>query len=177
MGRAPVDTMKEPPAMTRTFFRTGSSAILALFTAMFLLVTAVSAGGGGLPPVVTDLHITVGHSYDDDSYADFTFLTNQDAGSILAASTEPAISTVDFNEFAHVDAAVLQLAQTGPKHDVRLRGLLPNTRYYYVMIVEKANHQKTKVEGYFKTVGAQLDPGTNYNPINCTPYQEMTGTC
>lgn len=163
--------------MFRTLFRTGSSALLALFAAMFLLVTAVSAGGGGLPPVVTNLKITVGHSYDDDSYADFTFVTNQNAATILAASLQPTISTQDFNEFAHVDAATLQLEQTGPKHSARLRALQPNTRYYYVMIVEKANHQKTKVEGYFKTVGAQIDPGMNYHPITCTPFEELTGTC
>ncbi len=163
--------------MARILFRNGTSALIALFAAMFLLVTAVSAGGGGFPPAVTQLKITVGHSYDDDSYADFTFLTDQDAATILSASTQPTISTQDFNEFAHVDAAALQLAQTGPTHSVRLRNLQPNTRYYYVLITEKANHQKTKVEGYFKTVGAAIDPGANLVGADCTPFQELTGTC
>jgi hypothetical protein len=163
--------------VTRAMFGKMGTLFFALFASMFLLVSTVCAGGGGLPPVVTNLHIASGVDSDQGIYADFIFDTNQPAASILAASTELPISHVDFNEFAHVDSAVLQLDLTAPKHSVRLWNLNPNTRYFYVLIEEKENHQKTKVEGYFTTVGQQLDPGTNYNPIYCTPQQEVDGSC
>jgi hypothetical protein len=162
--------------MSRASFGRVSALFIALFASLFLLVSTVSAGGGGLPPVITNLHIMPGHSGADGYYVDFTFDTNQPAATILAASTEMPISNVDFNEFAHVDAAMFQLP-TEPKHSVRLWNLNPNTRYYYVLISENDKHQKTKVEGYFKTTGQQLDPGTSYNPVYCTPQERLDGTC
>jgi hypothetical protein len=105
--------------------------------------------------------------WGDDSgnqYAEFSFTTSIDATVVLAVSTQAPDSTVYYHEFAHVDAATMQLIPA-KQHTLDLGVLKANTTYHYALVAVVDEQHRTRVEGTFKT-GEPIDSGSHGNPIS-----------
>jgi hypothetical protein len=119
-------------------------------------------------PCIGKITIQQSCTAEDGMYADFLFKTSIDASIFLGASTDAPNSTVYYNEFAHVEAAAMQLFPA-QQHGVRLRNLNQNTTYHYALIAAVDAQHKSRVEGTFKT-GQLIDgcggPGWHGNPVS-----------
>jgi hypothetical protein len=105
--------------------------------------------------------------WGDDSgnqYVQFSFDTSIDAAVVLAVSTQAPDSTVYYHEFAHVDAATMQLIPS-TQHTIELGVLKPNTTYHYALIAVVDEQHKTRAEGTFKSA-EPIDSGSHGNPIS-----------
>jgi hypothetical protein len=106
-------------------------------------------------PCIGPVTIQQNCTADSGLYADFSFTTSIAASIVLGASTQLPVSPVYYNEFAHVDAATMQVLPT-TQHTVRLTGLKQATTYSYALIAVVDAQHKARVEGSF-TVEQLID--------------------
>lgn len=149
---------------------------VAMGCALLTLHTLTASAGpiinpGTVATVLCSVNPCIEHlkivPWGDDSgnqYVQFSFDTSIDATVILAVSTQAPISTVYYNEFAHVDAATMQLIPA-KQHTLELGVLKPNTTYHYALIAVVDEQHRTRVEGSFKSA-EPIDSGSHGNPIS-----------
>jgi hypothetical protein len=177
MQRTDLITMRRAMVQLPIGYAARTRLAIALGCAMLVLHTLTASAGGitinpGTAeyllcqenPCISKLTITPWGDDSGDQYAEFSFDTSIDATIVLAVSTQAPISTIYYHEFAHVDAATMQLIPA-KQHTIDLGGLKPHTTYHYALVALVDGQHKTRAEGTFKTA-TPIDDGSHGNPIS-----------
>jgi hypothetical protein len=117
-----------------------------------------------IDPCIGKVKIVPWGDNSGNQYVEFSFTTSIDATIVLAVSTQSPDSPVYYHEFAHVDAATMQLIPA-KQHTLDLGVLKANTTYHYALIAVVDEQHRTRIEGTFKT-GEPIDSDSHGNPIS-----------